>query len=95
MTKNQKSLLLFLETCAVDHEVRVNTMHINEEDMEQVKTWHDEGFLMFGRIKDADVNNYGAHWIEFSEEAWVQVAEFRKDRAIRALANRRYQRTCE
>ena len=40
LSKDEKSLLLFLETRAVDYGGRVNVQHMNLEDMEIAKRWN-------------------------------------------------------
>ncbi|MGD7036156.1 hypothetical protein [Methylotuvimicrobium buryatense] len=37
MTKNEKRLLLYLETCSVDHGGLVHTQHMNSDDMQIAK----------------------------------------------------------
>jgi len=40
MTKNERSLLLYLETRAVDYGGIVDTRHMNQDDMEIAKEWN-------------------------------------------------------
>lgn len=72
MTKDERSLLLYLETRAVDYGGKVDTRHMNKEDMELAKQWNQEGFVRFGRIKFHDIDTFtkSTHWCEFSDEAW-------------------------
>ena len=93
MTKDEQSLLLFLETCAVDHAGRVNVQHMNAKDMDSAQRWNKSGFVRFGRIVAADASRYGSHWCELSEPAWVAAHQYRKDRAARMLKARAYVRT--
>lgn len=50
MTKQQRSLLLFLETQAVDHGGLVKGEHMNADDFAQARRWNESGFLRFSRI---------------------------------------------
>lgn len=95
LTKDERSLLLFLETRAVDHRGRVDTKHMNSEDMAIAAQWHLEGFVNFGRIASEDLNQYGSHWCHLSEQAWMLVAEERKARAERMWAKRTWKTTDE
>ena len=70
MSKEERSLLLFLETRAVDYGGRVNIQHMNEEDMKIVEKWNKEDFLEFGRIVMRNHNSDGTHWVKLSEDAW-------------------------
>ena len=47
MTRDQKRLLLYLETCAVDHSGLVVPAHMNGADFAQANEWDDLGFLAF------------------------------------------------
>jgi len=70
MTKDERSLLLFLETRAVDYGGRVNLQHMNREDFDIAEKWHKEGFISFGRIVHRFINKDGTHSVVFFEDAW-------------------------
>lgn len=86
MTRDERSLLLYLETRAVDYGGKVDARHMNKEDMEIARGWNKSGFLKFGRIKFHDIDKGGTHWCELSDEAWVLVAMERKRRCSRIMA---------
>lgn len=88
MTKEEKSLLLFLETRAVDYGGRVNTLHMNGEDFDIAKRWDEEGFVGFGRIVARNHNSDGSHWVKLSDEAWKLAHKERKARAKRMWDNK-------
>jgi hypothetical protein len=90
MTQDARSLLLFLETRAVDHGGRVNAIHMNVEDMHIAKQWNQEGFVGFGRVASEDITHNGAHWCKLSDEAWKLAAEERKARAERTWLKKRF-----
>ena len=83
MTRDEKSLLLFLETRVVDYWGKVDTRHMNDEDMEIARRWSKEGFIEFGRIAFKDVSKRGTHWCRLSEKAWRLVHQERRIRAER------------
>lgn len=83
MSKVQRSLLLFLETCAVDHTGRVNSVHMNEDDFAIAEQWNKEGFIEFGRIYSKDCNHQGCHWCKLSEQAFQLAHQERRERAHR------------
>ena len=94
MTKDERSLLLFFETRAVDHAGKVQTLHINDEDYEIADRWNKEGFIAFGRIAREDCDRYGTHWCQLSEEAWSLAHAERRIRAGN-LWNKRGWQTAE
>ena len=70
MTADERSLLLYLETRAVDYGGRVDTRYMNADDMVIAKKWDEEGFIKFGRIVFRHHNRDGTHWVILSTEAW-------------------------
>ena len=70
MNKDERSLLLFLETRAVDYGGRVNLKHMNVEDIATAEKWSKKRFIDFGRIVVRHHNSAGTHWCQLSEEAW-------------------------
>lgn len=97
MTRAEKSLLLYFETCAVDRFGRVDGDRINEEDIETAKRWDAEGFVGFGRICSADCTAAGRGnlWCRLSDEAFALAHAARRERAQRDWKDRRYKRTGE
>lgn len=93
MNRSERSLLIFLETCAVDYCGRVLKARMNQEDEEIGQRWTDNGFIKSGRIASADHNAQGAHWVELSADAWTLAHQERRARATRNT--RQYKRTEE
>lgn len=83
MTKDEKSLLLYLETRVVDYGGRVNTIHMNRDDMKIAEKWNKSKFVRFGRIVMRHHNSDGTHWCILSDEAWKLVHQERKNRHAR------------
>ena len=90
MSKEERSLLLFLETRAVDYGGRVNAVHMNADDFEIAEKWDKDGFIGFGRIVFRMINSDGAHWVKLSEEAWKLAHEERRARAKRMWESRQW-----
>lgn len=100
LTKDERSLLLYLETCAVDFGGLVDSRHMNAEDVAIAKRWSEEGFLEFGRMAmetiEKAVSVRGRHstsWVHLSDEALTEAHELRAARAKRMWENRTYVRT--
>lgn len=97
--KDERSLLLFLETRLVDYQGRVASVHMNAEDFEIVKKWVAEGLISFGRLtfdvveasKGKPLTLRHTHWVRFSETAWELAHIERKARSERMLT-RDYQK---
>lgn len=96
MTKEEVSLLLYLETRVVDHAGRVDLRHMNEGDIEIVTKWNKEGFVKFGRIDSKDkFLQYGTHWCQLSDKAWSEAYLERRAKADRTWATRKWLTTEE
>lgn len=95
MTGDELSLLLFLETRAVDHGGKVQTAHMNESDFEIADAWHKSGFVQFGRVRHRDITAGGSHWVRLSEAAWEAAHTERRARAKRMWAKRAWQTAAE
>lgn len=93
MSRDERSLLLYFETCAVDLSGRVDARRLNSDDFEIAGRWSGTDFIGFGRIKSADHNSQGQHWVELSDEAWELAHQER--RARNARCEPRYERTCD
>ena len=93
--KDHCSLLLYLESCAVDHFGRIDLRKMNNVDQDIVREWGSEGFVAFGRIQWADVTPDGGCWCTLSEAAFTAAGILRKERAQRMWSKRRWKTTCE
>ena len=93
MNKDEISLLLFLETCAVDNGGKIDIRHMNDTDREIAERWHKSNFISYGRIKFADINSNKTHWCHLSDEAFAEAHELRRKRATRMWKNRTWETT--
>ena len=95
MTKDEKSLLLSLETRQVDYGGRVNLQHMNDEDADIAEKWKKEKFIGFGRIVIRNHNSDGSHWCRLSKEAFKMAHKLRLERANRMWKNKTWLSTEE
>lgn len=95
LSRDERSLLLFLETRAVDYCGRVNGVHMNAADFAIAKRWAAEKFIAFGRVIAKCITSDGAHWVELSDEAWALAHAERKARAVRLWLERGFITTAE
>ena len=91
MTREQQNLIMYLETCLVDHGGKVESIRMNGEDYAQVELWKAEGLIRFGRLFAREAHKQGrtykaTHWVLFSDEAWTHAHRLRRERAGRLAA---------
>lgn len=99
LTKDEKSLLLYMETQAVDYGGKLQSVRLNADDFEIAKRWNESGFVRFGRIAANDIKTRGdsgehprTHWCVLSEAAWVAAHSERRARCQRQMDNLTAQR---
>jgi len=85
MTSDEKRLLLYFETCAVDHGGKVDIKRMNKEDIDIALKWNKEGFVKFGRIRFHSIRER-YHWCELSEEAWELAQAERRAKCKRIMS---------
>lgn len=89
-TRDEKSLLLYFETQAVDYGGTLESARMNADDFAIAKRWHEAGFVHFGRIAFNDITTHNGvardHWCVLSEEAWTLAHAERRARCERAMA---------
>jgi hypothetical protein len=99
MKKPERSLLIYCETCAVDHIGKMDPRHLNAADFEILDRWEKEGFIRYGRIEAAEFQgrSRGArtHWCRLSEDAWQEAHWQRRLRAEGSWEDREWRTTSE
>ncbi len=88
MSNAERSLLLFLETQAVDHGGLIHVQSMNDEDVTIAKRWAATGFIEFGRVAMASLQSsirteHRSQWVRLSGQAFVAAATERQCRADR------------
>ena len=99
MSKDERSLLLYLETCAVDHGGLVDSRRMNGDDFKKAREWSEYHFIDFGRVLYADIESRGTnhftHWVDMSLHAFVLAHRERVARAERMWRKRTWRKTSE
>jgi hypothetical protein len=96
MSKDERSLLLFFECASVDYGGKLNTAHMNADDMKLAAKWTKEGFVTFERIaskflKDTNsMTGSKTHAVVMSEDAWALAHEERRERAKRVYSKKEW-----
>lgn len=95
-TRNELSLLLYFETCAVDTGGKVESCRMNDDDRKLAHAWREQGFIQYGRIAFHDIKGSGLvhrdHWVVLSTLAWLEVQQQRQARCMRMHASLKIER---
>ncbi len=95
LTRAERSILLYAETCVVDGSGLMAGARMNEEDIAALKKFREAGVLDFGRIPFHTVNELRqpsvklTHWVTFRDAAWELAHALRRERAKQIGPNRR------
>ena len=95
-TRDEKNLLLYFETQAVDYGGTLESVRMNADDFDIAKRWNEAGFVHFGRIAFHDIKMHGGvardQWCVLSEEAWKMAHAERRARCERVMATLKVER---
>lgn len=95
-TRNEKNLLLYFETQAVDYGGTLESVRMNADDFAIAKRWNDAAFVRFGRIASHDIKKHGGvtrdYWCVLSEDAWKLAHAERRDRCERLMTTLKVER---
>jgi hypothetical protein len=86
LTKDQISLLLYLECRATDDSGTVRSVQMNKADFDNAEQWNKDGFIRFGRLPVARTQHGNTHWVVLSEAAFEEAYRLRRERATRGLS---------
>ncbi len=86
LSKDEKNLLLYIETCVVDYAGTVEAVRMNEVDFEAAKTLEEKGLCSVRRLKIASIekrkgSRKPTHHAILSDEGWVCAQRLRKEKA--------------
>lgn len=87
MTRDEKSMLLYIETCNVDGDCLLVASKMNVADIEAMKKFQQEGLLLrSGRIPYRMLQNNGlsvrTHYAELTDAGWELAHQLRKQRSL-------------
>ena len=95
MNREELSLLLYLETRAVDHGGAVDLRHMNDADCQIAKQWAAKKYIEWGRIYCKDCTAEGTYWVRLSDAARRGAVRERRARADRMWKKRTWRTTGE
>jgi hypothetical protein len=91
MSKDERSLLLFFESAAVDYGGKLNTAHMNKDDFKLAEKWTKDGFVKFERIASKFLAGTDkTHAVSLSDIAWNIAHEERKERYKRIFSKKEW-----
>lgn len=96
LSRDEKSVLLYAETCLIERGGLLEGMRMNEADIQALKKFKEAGSLDFGRIPSKTIgtlihpHNGGqyTHWVTFHEPAWQAAHALRRLRSQGNSSNR-------
>ena len=94
MSKDQQSLLMYFETCLVDHYGRLEGQRMNSLDIKIAEAFNKNGLIKFGRLSMEAIQRLRGdprgtiytHYVRFTDKAWELAHKFRRERSERMLA---------
>ena len=96
MNRQDVALLLYLETCAVDHGGLIDARKMNEGDFVLAENWVSAGFLVgFGRVASECIKGHRTRWVNLSDRAWFEAHRQRRQRHQRIWERRPWYTTEE
>ncbi|WP_186019898.1 hypothetical protein [Burkholderia gladioli] len=96
LTRTEKSILLYAETCLVDYGGLLEGRRMNQDDMDALKALAYAGSISFGRVPGSLLSEirdrtgrHVTHWITFNDVAWNLAHAIRRERASKGSASRK------
>lgn len=89
ITRDQRSILMYAETCAVDHGGLLEGIRMNKDDHAALAELAAAGILTHGRIPGKLLGTFAAHriqpshWCDLTEAGWELAHALRQARAAR------------
>ncbi|ERJ35900.1 hypothetical protein L810_1157 [Burkholderia sp. AU4i] len=94
LTKVERSIILYAESCSVDYGGLLEGMRMNAHDHVALRKFEALGILSFGRVPAkllgplSDFGRKPTHWVTFTDDAWQLAHALRRQRAARGSASR-------
>jgi hypothetical protein len=91
ITREQASILLYVESCAVEYGGLLEGVRINATDLRALVSLTEAGYLTFGRIPGKLLGSFQrgvTHWCDLTDAGWALAHQMRRARAARSHATR-------
>lgn len=87
ITRDQRSILMYAETCAVDHGGLLEGIRMNTADLSALKELAEAGILTYGRIPGKLLGTFrvrqATHWCDLTDAGWTLAHGLRRARAAK------------
>ncbi len=81
MTKDERSIIVYAESCAVDRGGLMEGVRMNGEDLANLGRFEKAGLLASGRIPSEALTATNTHWVELTDAGWALAGLCRRYRA--------------
>lgn len=83
MTKDERSILLYAESCAVDGSGLMEAVRMNAADFENLRAMQNAGLVLSGRVPfhSKAFERGRSHWVTLTEDGWALASACRRLRA--------------
>ena len=91
MTRDQRSILLYAESCAVEHGGLLEGIRMNKDDHAALDDLAQAGMLTWGRTPGKLLGTFQrnvTHWCDLTEAGWALAFQLRRERAAKPNASR-------
>lgn len=92
ITREQRSALLYAESCAVDHSGLLEGLRINSTDLVALDELEAAGMVTHGRIPGKLLGSFrvrhATHWCDLTDAGWALAHELRRMLAAKPDAKR-------
>ncbi|VVE68902.1 hypothetical protein PAN31117_03135 [Pandoraea anapnoica] len=93
LTRQEKSFLLYAETCCVEYGGLLEGLRMNGDDMAAGRRFKELGIINFGRVPAALLGTFNgraaSNWVTFTDDAWRLAHLARRERAAKPHAGRK------
>jgi len=91
ITRDQRSILLYVETCAVDHGGLLEGIRMNADDHTAMAQLQHAGILKHGRVPGRLLGTFQrnvTHWCDLTDAGWELAHQLRRACARKVSAAR-------
>jgi len=86
ITRDQRNILMYAETCAVDYGGLLEGIRMNAADLVALDQLEAAGILKHGRIPGKLLGTFArsvSYWCDLTEAGWTLAYQLRRERAMK------------
>lgn len=91
LTKIERSIILYAESCSVDYGGLLEGTRMNRDDMDALARFKAEGILDYGRVPAALLGTFArnvTHWCDLTDAGWDLAHKLRRAHAAKKAGGR-------